>query len=153
RFLQELLAEYLTYKKETRIQSTEDLVLSLQDQLTRRDKELQAAQEGLIEFQKTNNLAVLEEETKSAGLYLSDLNQQLAKLRMQRQLLRQVSTRFSRSGGSNGVMGYVSPVAETNAAPTGTNGTPAFFAGGTNTNTLFGATYEIAGTNTSQMSS
>ena len=41
-----------------------------------------------MEFQKTNNIAALEEEGKSAGIYLANLNLELAKLKLDRQLLR-----------------------------------------------------------------
>ena len=87
RFLQALIDEYLAYRKETRISSSEDVVLSLNDQLAKKEKELQIEQDKLVEFQKTNNIAVLEEEGKSAGLYLADLNLQLAKFKLDRDLL------------------------------------------------------------------
>ena len=87
RFLQALIGEYLAYRKETRISSSEDVVLSLNDQLAKKEKELQTEQDKLVEFQRTNNVAVLEEEGKSAGLYLADLNLQLAKLKLDRDLL------------------------------------------------------------------
>ena len=87
RFLQALIGEYLAYRKETRISSSEDVVLSLNDQLAKKEKELQIEQDKLVEFQRTNNVAVLEEEGKGAGLYLADLNLQLAKLKLDRDLL------------------------------------------------------------------
>lgn len=87
RFLQALIEEYLAYKKETHISSTEDIVASLTDQLAQREKDLRGEQDRWAEFQKSNNVAVLEEEGKSAGLYLSELNLQRAKLRLEQQLL------------------------------------------------------------------
>ena len=87
RFLQALIDEYLTYRKETRISTSEDLVLSLNDQLAKKEKDLQSEQEKLTEFEKTNDVAVLEEESRSAGLYLADLNLQSAKLKLDRDLL------------------------------------------------------------------
>lgn len=87
RFLQALIDEYLAYRKETRISTSEDLVLSLNDQLAKKEKDLQSEQEKLTEFEKTNDVAVLEEESRSAGLYLADLNLQIAKLKLDRDLL------------------------------------------------------------------
>jgi succinoglycan biosynthesis transport protein ExoP len=87
RFLQALIDEYLAYKKETRRSTSEDIVASLTDQLTQKEKDLKSEQDKLAEFQRTNNVAVLEEEGKSAGLYLADLNLQLAKLKLDRELL------------------------------------------------------------------
>jgi polysaccharide biosynthesis transport protein len=87
RFLQALIDEYLAYKKETRRSTSEDIVASLTDQLTQKERDLKSEQDKLAEFQRTNNVAVLEEEGKSAGLYLADLNLQLAKLKLDRELL------------------------------------------------------------------
>ena len=63
------------------------MVLSLNDQLARKEKDLQGEQEKLTEFERTNDVAVLEEESRSAGLYLADLNLQIAKLKLDRDLL------------------------------------------------------------------
>jgi capsular exopolysaccharide synthesis family protein len=87
RFLQALIDEYLAYKKEIRLSTSEDVVNSLTDQLATKERDLKAEQDKWVEFQKTNNVAVLEEEGKSAGLYLADLNLQLAKLNLDRELL------------------------------------------------------------------
>jgi succinoglycan biosynthesis transport protein ExoP len=89
RFLQALVQEYLAYKKETRRSTSEDMVVSLTEQLALREKGLQAEQDKWAEFQKTNNVAVMEEEGKSAGLYLAELNLQVAKLRLEQKLLRE----------------------------------------------------------------
>ena len=72
RFLQRLIVEYLGYKKETRLASSEDLLNSITEEAARKAASLEAEQEKWAQFQKTNNVAVLEEDSKSAGLYLSD---------------------------------------------------------------------------------
>ncbi|MBC8096193.1 MAG: AAA family ATPase [Akkermansiaceae bacterium] len=110
RFLDSLIQEYLAYKKETRISTSEDIVVSLTEQLARQEKELQTEQEKWAGFQKTNNVAVLEEEAKSAGLYLAELNLHLAKLRLERDLLE------------NGI-GPVASASGTNAGPAATHAT------------------------------
>jgi len=92
RYLQMLIAEYLAYKKETRISTSQDVLDSLQDELTRKAADLQAEQDKWAEFQKLNNVAVLEEEGKSAGLYLSSLNLELARARLEQKLLSQGQT-------------------------------------------------------------
>ncbi len=88
-YLQALIDEYLAYKKETRRSSSEDLLLSLNEQLAKKDKDLQAEQDKWADFSKSNNVAVLEEEAKSAGLYLAQLNLDRAKLRLENKLLEQ----------------------------------------------------------------
>jgi capsular exopolysaccharide synthesis family protein len=87
-FLQALIDSYLAFKKETRVSTTEDLVTTLNEQLTRREEELKAEQEKWVDFQRTNTLAVLEEEARGASLYLAELNVQLAKLSLEEDLLR-----------------------------------------------------------------
>jgi capsular exopolysaccharide synthesis family protein len=89
RFLQILVEQYLAYKKETRLLTSEDLVISLTDQVGKKAKDLQATQDRWAEFARTNNVAVLEEEAKSSGLYLADLNLQLAKLKLEKRLLEE----------------------------------------------------------------
>jgi succinoglycan biosynthesis transport protein ExoP len=89
KLLQALIEEYLNYKKDTRRSTSEDLLSSLTSELAKRETELKAEQDKWADFQKSNNVAVLEEEGKSAGLYLADLNLQLEKLKLERELLEQ----------------------------------------------------------------
>lgn len=90
-FLQSLIAEYLSYKKETRLASSEDLLSSITEQVAMKGTNLEAAQEKWTEFQRTNNVSVLEEDAKSVGLSLSDLNLQLARLRLDQRILSEIS--------------------------------------------------------------
>ena len=92
RFLQALVSEYLAYKKETRLTTSEDVLNSLRDELAKKAADLQAEQDKWADFQKSNNVAVLEDEGRSAGLYLSDLNLQLAKARLELKLLGEGQT-------------------------------------------------------------
>ena len=89
RFLQALVDGYLAYKKETRRSTAEDVYLSLTELVGKKASELQAQQDAWAEFQRTNNVAVLEEEAKSASSYLADLNLQLAKLKLDKKLLEE----------------------------------------------------------------
>lgn len=101
KLLQSLVEEYLSYKKDTRKSTTEDLVSSLTAELAKRETELKAEQDKWADFQKSNNVAVLEEQAKSAGLYLSDLTLQLDKLRLERKLLQSgLRTRSSNVGST-----------------------------------------------------
>ncbi len=89
RLLQDLIDGYLAYKKETHISTSQDVLDSLQDELARKATDLQVEQDKWADFQKSNNVAVLDEESRSAGLYLSDLNLELAKSRLEQKLLSQ----------------------------------------------------------------
>jgi capsular exopolysaccharide synthesis family protein len=121
RFLQTLIAEYLAYKKETRMASSQDLLISITAEVARKSEELDAEQEKWAEFQKTNNVAVLEEDAKSAGMYLSDRNLELAKIRMERKLLSEVSNPGAAAPVASRTNGSVA--ARTNlSVASGTNG-------------------------------
>lgn len=87
RFLQALVDVYLEYKKDMRRTTSDEVVLSLTEQLAAKEKDLKTEQENWTEFQRTNSVAVLDEEGKSAGVYLADLNIELAKLNVNRELL------------------------------------------------------------------
>lgn len=92
RFLQSLIDGYLAYKRETRISTSQDLLDTLKDELAGKAADLQAEQDKLADFQRSNNVAVLEEQDKSAGLYLSELNLDLGKARLDLKLLEEGST-------------------------------------------------------------
>jgi polysaccharide biosynthesis transport protein len=123
RLLQALVDEYLAYKRETRIVTSQDILDSLQDELAKKAATLQAEQDKWAEFQKTNNLAVLEQEGRSAGLYLSELQMELAKSKLDQRLLSQ-GIQMERvsfagvvaSGETNGDVG-IAEVATTNSLP------------------------------------
>jgi capsular exopolysaccharide synthesis family protein len=108
-FVNALMDEYLNYKKEVRSLSSDDTVASLTEQLYKQEKELQAAQEKLHDFQRGNNTVVLQEEGVSAGNYLTRLNLQLADLRLEYQLLDllaggQVMPLLQRFSGGTGLL-------------------------------------------------
>jgi hypothetical protein len=86
-YLQSIVDGYLKYKKETHISTSQDVLDSLRDQLSSKEADLQAEEDKLADFERSNNVAVLDQESKSAGEYLSDLNLQLAQDNLQAKLL------------------------------------------------------------------
>jgi capsular exopolysaccharide synthesis family protein len=86
-FLEAVVSAYLDFKQKIRLSSVGDAVLALTEQVAKKEKELKKEQDEWADFQRTNNIAVLEEEGKSAGLYLAELGQQEAKLKLERGLL------------------------------------------------------------------
>ena len=84
-YLNALMDEYLAYRKEVRSLSSDDTLASLTTQFLEQEKELKRHQEGMMEFQKTNSVALLQEEASSVNL--AKLNQELADLKLQRALL------------------------------------------------------------------
>src|SRR5215471_9384577 len=58
-YLNALMDQYLSYRKEVRDLSSDDTLASLTDQFLEQEKQLKRQQEGLLAFQKTNSLALL----------------------------------------------------------------------------------------------
>ena len=91
-YLNAVIDEYLNYKREVRLASSDDTLTSLSDQVDRHEKDLRAAEEKLLAFQSTNNLAVLTEESTVAANYLAKLKVQLAELKLEARLADLIST-------------------------------------------------------------
>jgi capsular exopolysaccharide synthesis family protein len=119
KILQSLIEEYLSYKRDTRRSTSEDLLSSLTSELAKREAELKAEQDKWADFQKSNNVAVLEEEGKSAGLYLAELNLEVCKLRLEHELLGKGISSSSASEATNEMANAVqqtNAVSESNAS-------------------------------------
>lgn len=86
-FLQLIVDGYRNYKKETHISTSQDVLDSLRDELSGKAADLQAEEDRLADFERSNNVAVLEEESKSAGEYLAELNLQLEQNQLEAKLL------------------------------------------------------------------
>ncbi len=87
-FLDACMEEYVASKKEMRSQKSESTTAAIQDELVRLEKEMEAREEEMHTFQKENNIGFLHEEGNSAGLYLAQLNRQLADLKTEFDLLK-----------------------------------------------------------------
>lgn len=134
-FLKALIDEYLSYKKEIRQSTSGDAVESLTTLLGKQKDVLQAEQDKFADFVKSNkfDIAVLQEEGRTKGLYLNDLTLQLARLKLDRELLQKGITSFESassafSSSSNLAAGSLA-TAGVGAGAGGTN-----LAGSSNTN-------------------
>jgi len=87
-FLNCLMEEYLSFKKESREKTSDRTAASLGAEVTQLKSELEAQQEKLHAFQASNNVVFLQEQGNSAGSYLASLNKQLATLRTELRLLQ-----------------------------------------------------------------
>jgi len=117
-FLQNLIDEYLEFKRQTRLSTSDDLIKSLTRELSNHENDLKSEQNQWAMFQRTNNVALLQEESKTAGAFLADENVELARLNLERELLEH--------GLSPEVPGAVPETASTNrfgmTLAAGTNG-------------------------------
>jgi polysaccharide biosynthesis transport protein len=86
-YLDALINEYLAYRKNIRQVVSGDTLASISAQVLRLETDLKSNQDALTGFQRTNNLAVLEEEGAIAGSYLTRLKTQLSDYKLESQLL------------------------------------------------------------------
>ena len=87
-YLQACMEEYIALKKEMRTQTSDTTVAGLTEELLRLEKELRACDQDLADFQNSNSVVVLQEQGNSAGSYLAALNQRLASLKSEYDLLQ-----------------------------------------------------------------
>ncbi len=87
-FVQACMEEYINRKKEMRTQTSDTTVAGLTEEVLRLEKELRKSEEELTAFQSTNSPAVFQDQGNSAGNYLAALNQKLAALKSEHDLLQ-----------------------------------------------------------------
>ncbi|HVM49330.1 MAG TPA: polysaccharide biosynthesis tyrosine autokinase [Candidatus Acidoferrum sp.] len=90
-FLQACMEEYIAMKREMRTQTSDTTVAGLTEEVMRLQKDLTRADEELAEFQKTNSVVLFEEQGNNAGNYLAALNQRLAALRSESELIQMLT--------------------------------------------------------------
>ncbi len=86
-YLDACMEEYMATKKEMRNVKSESTTAAIADELVRLEKEMVKQEEEMHDFQKENNIGFLHEEGNSAGVYLAQLNRQLADLKTEYDLL------------------------------------------------------------------
>jgi polysaccharide biosynthesis transport protein len=86
-FLQACMEEYSALKRDMRTQTSDTTVAGLTEEVMRLQKDLSKAEEDLADFQKTNSVVLSEEQGNRAGSYLAALNQRLAALKSEYELL------------------------------------------------------------------
>lgn len=100
-YLNAVMETYLEYKKSLRKDVSGDALASISEQAARLEKELKVNEEALTTFQRTNNLAILEEEGRIAGGYLARLKTQLSDLDLEAQLLNATAQDLNAKGDTN----------------------------------------------------
>ena len=72
-YLNAIMEAYLDYKKNVRQEVSGDTLASISEQMQRWERDLNTEQDALLAFERTNNLAILQEEANVAGSYLTRL--------------------------------------------------------------------------------
>jgi Mrp family chromosome partitioning ATPase/uncharacterized protein involved in exopolysaccharide biosynthesis len=97
-FLDATMEEFLAYKKEVRETQAGDTYTSVTAQINKAEADLKAAQDKLTTYMRENNVAVLEEQAKAAGAYLTQLLTEFSQLDLEYKLLE------GASGGGAGAL-------------------------------------------------
>jgi capsular exopolysaccharide synthesis family protein len=90
-FVQACMEEYIALKREMRDQTSDTTLAGLTEEILRLERDLSKADAELVEFQSTNSVVLLQEQGNTAGAYLAMLNQRLASLRSEHELLKRLS--------------------------------------------------------------
>jgi capsular exopolysaccharide synthesis family protein len=77
-FLNALVSVYLEYKKNVRRNVSDDTLNSIADQIAILDEDLTNDQKVLAEYERSNNLVVIQNENDAGGVYLANLKTRLA---------------------------------------------------------------------------
>jgi capsular exopolysaccharide synthesis family protein len=86
-YLNAAMQKYLDVKKGMRADEGSHVTTAITEQLVQVEKDLRNGEDEMLEFQKDNNIGLLQGEGNSAAAYLVKLNQQFASLKTEYDLL------------------------------------------------------------------
>src|SRR5437660_3852046 len=84
------MQKYLDFKRGMREGQTHTFTTGITEQLIQVEKDLRAAEDEMLDFQKQNNIGFIQEEGNSAAQYLVKLNQDYARLKTDYELLEKL---------------------------------------------------------------
>src|SRR5205085_6436779 len=109
-YLNAVMQNYLDFKRGMREDRGHEITTGITEQLIQVEKDLRNSEDEITDFQKQNNIGFIQEEGNSAAAYLVRLNQQLASLKTEYDLLSLLDldqnldrTQKTRPDGSAGV--------------------------------------------------
>jgi uncharacterized protein involved in exopolysaccharide biosynthesis len=114
-FLNALSTEYVEYRRSIRKLVSGDTLSSISEQVLRLERDLKTDQEALTAFERTNNLAILQEEGTVAAGYLARLKTQVSDLKLEAQLLD--STDFAQDWAQPGQTNAIGMLSESLSSP------------------------------------
>jgi succinoglycan biosynthesis transport protein ExoP len=90
-FLEAVMEEFINLKKRMRSDTASTAVDAISQEIKRQERELQAGDDELRNFQRDNDVVALEEQAANASKYLIDLTNQMAQLQKEYDLLERLS--------------------------------------------------------------
>ena len=90
-FLNALMKQYLEFRKNVRKEVSGDTLASISEQVQKLEREVKTGQAVLDEYERSNNFAVLQQESLVEAAYLSKLQTELSDYQLQMKLLESIS--------------------------------------------------------------
>ncbi|PYJ82958.1 MAG: hypothetical protein DME22_16955, partial [Verrucomicrobia bacterium] len=109
-YLNALMDEYLQYRRNLRKATSGDTLASISGQVLRFESDPKTERNSLVDFERTNNFIVLQQEGAVASAYLARLKTELSDLKLESQLLE--ATAFEQVATRPGDMNLVLNLAE-----------------------------------------
>jgi len=102
-YLNALMKQYLEYRKNVRREVSGDTLASISEQVQRLEGDMKVGQAALAEYERSNNLTVLQEESTIEATYLSKLQTEVSDYRLEVKLLaaRELDAESGDQGGTN----------------------------------------------------
>jgi capsular exopolysaccharide synthesis family protein len=121
--LDAVMDTYLSSKRGRKNQTTDQAVSAITEEISYLDSEIRNDEQQLLDFQKENNVVFIEEQSNNSATYLVGLNNDLARLTRERDLLAMESTNLPQGMAPPPVPGTTPDGGgldgSTNAAPAG----------------------------------
>lgn len=121
-FLDALMGEFMQFKRERRMVTSQATIEQISAELSRLEKEIAAQEQTLLQFKERNNIAYWEQQSLESARFLAELKSREASLRMRLSVMdswARTATENSLSGGaeinSNGGVSIAEPAELTQA--------------------------------------
>lgn len=117
-YLDALMGVYLDYKRNVRKEVSGITLASITEQVQATERDLKAEQDKLMQFQRTNNMAILQQEGAVKGAYLTTLKTRLSDYQLEQHLLDSAADQSGKNGSNtNAAADMLNTVALASSAP------------------------------------
>ena len=116
-YLNALMKQYLEFRRNSRREISSDVLASISEQVQKLERSLKTDQAALEAYERSNNFAVLQEESAAEGRYLTRLKTELSDYQLQMKLLDDAANKDVASGnGTNNVDSLLERLSNTDPA-------------------------------------
>jgi capsular exopolysaccharide synthesis family protein len=98
-YLDAVMEEYINRRVEMRSKTSERTYDAVLAQLKALETEVDAGEDGIVEFQQRNNIVFIKEQGSAAGAYLAELKRELAELNTESRVLLSIQNEDSENQG------------------------------------------------------